>query len=122
MTALKIILATKLNNQKKGQKMKITKEKLRGIITHLNYVTGSLDEPYTKTKDENGRIKLTPNVGCYYLSGGYGGYQVQRMSNGGGCSCPLGEGYYPKAELVRMIRAYINGYIDCRSCSTECIS
>ena len=92
--------------------MKITKEKLKGIISHLNYVTNSPDEPYTQTKDESGRIRLTPNVGCYYLGGGYGGYQVQRMSSGGGCSCPLGEGYYPKAELVRMIRCYINGYED----------
>ncbi len=92
--------------------MKITKEKLKGIINNLNYVTGSHDEPYTQTKDENGRIKLTPNVGCYFLAGGYGGYQIQRMSRGGGCSCPLGEGYYPKAQLVLMIRAYLSGYND----------
>ena len=92
--------------------MKITKEKLKSIISHLNYVTGSPDEPYTQEKDENGRIKLIPNTGCYYLHGAYGGYQVQRMSRGGGAHCPLGEGYYPKAQLVLIIRAYLNGYND----------
>lgn len=92
--------------------MKITKERLKATIDHLNYVTGSPDEPYTQIKDEDGRITLKSNAGCYYLYGAYGGYQLQRMSRGGGCSCPLGEGYYPKAELVRMIKAYINGYND----------
>ena len=92
--------------------MKITKEKLKGMINHLNYVTGSLPEPYSKSWDEGGNIKLKPNVGCYYLAGGYGGYQIQRMSKGGGCSCPLGEGYYPKAQLAIIIRAYLNGYTD----------
>lgn len=93
--------------------MKITKEKLKGMINQLNYVTGSPPEPYSKTWSDNGNIKLKANVGCYYLAGGYGGYQIQRIANeSGGCTCPLGEGYYPRAQLALVIRAYINGYTE----------
>lgn len=79
----------------------ITKRFLQAQVDRLNRITGSPLLPY-----ENGKA----NIGCYHLSGAYGGHALHRMENdGGGVSDVFRSGHIPKRELSDRISAFING-------------
>lgn len=84
--------------------MKITQKDLKAVCERLNNLTGNPVEPY---KNVDG--KFVSQIGCYHLSGAYGGYALNRMCNeAGGCSDIFGY-HMPKAELYRLMQAYIKG-------------
>jgi hypothetical protein len=85
--------------------MRITMSDLKAVVARINRITNSPLEPWTR---ENG--KSVANIGCYHLSGAYGGWCLHRMDNvGGGVSCPINSDYVSKRELYNLIHAFIRG-------------
>lgn len=85
--------------------MRINERDLDAVMKRINEITGSPTEAYTRT--ESG---YKANVGCYTLSGAYGGWQLQRIMNeSGGVENVLGAGYLPKRELYGMMQAFLKG-------------
>lgn len=83
-----------------------TKRELEAVVERLNRITNSPLATYTK--QDNG--KFTANIGNYHLSGAYGGYALHRIANeAGGVQDVLRSGHVPKAELCRLMHAYIQG-------------
>jgi len=86
---------------------RISREKLEGLCDHLNKLAGHEGKELW-TKDEQGNNRAT--VGMYYISGAYGGVELDRIIRPGGATqCPLGLGHRPKRELWEQMRAYIAG-------------
>ena len=79
-------------------------------IKCLNQATGVGDEPYIKNAD--GVYKA--NAGVHSLAGAYGGYCIERMSEGGGCSVLCNTGYVSKKELWAVVNAYLDGYLEAK--------
>ena len=85
---------------------RITERDLEGMVTRLNGLTGHVNAAYTRGDDG----KLRANVGSYTLSGAYGGWELQQITNeGGGVTCPIGMGHLPKRELYGKLHAFIIG-------------
>jgi len=83
-----------------------TKRELEAVVERLNRITNSPLATYTKRDDG----KFTANIGNYHLSGAYGGYALHRLVNeAGGVQDVLRSGHVPKAELCRLMHAYIQG-------------
>lgn len=86
---------------------RITIKHLKALAHRLNQITGSPVEPYTRGADGHHRA----NIGNFHISQAYGGYCLHRMMNeGGGVTCPLGNGHGPARELYEQMRAYIAGF------------
>ena len=85
--------------------MRVTKEMLERRVALLNDMTGAAQEPYKGERDPDGR--LVPNAGTYYIGGAYGGFRLERMSEGGGASDISPR--LSKRELADWINAYIDG-------------
>lgn len=84
---------------------RITKKHLQAQVDRINKLTGS---PLTRWSDD-GKM----NVGHFYISGAYGGYNLARIVNeGGGESCPLYTGHIPARELSGLMYAYLYGLMD----------
>ena len=82
-----------------------THKQLEALVLHLNKMTGSPTESYTRT--DKG---LKANIGNYYISGAYGGVQLERIcTDGGGCTVISKDGYGTKRQLETWIRAYMAG-------------
>tara|TARA_R100000808_G_scaffold5508_2_gene16721 strand:+ start:1525 stop:1824 length:300 start_codon:yes stop_codon:yes gene_type:complete len=85
---------------------RITRKNLDNLCDHLNKLTGNNIEPWTQ--DENGRNKA--NIGTYYISGAYGGWELcQLVNESGGASDVLSSGHVPARELFNLIHAYLKG-------------
>lgn len=85
---------------------RITDKMLDNLALRINKATGSPETAYTR-KAEGG---MRANVGNYHVSHAYGGVCLQRMSNeGGGVTCPLGNGHVPKRELWGQPQAFLSG-------------
>jgi len=83
-----------------------TKRELEAVVERLNRITNSPLATYTKHEDG----KYTANIGNYHLSGAYGGYALHRIVNeSGGVQDVFRSGHCPKADLSRLIYAYITG-------------
>jgi len=83
-----------------------TKRELETVVERLNRITNSPLATYTKRDDG----KFTANIGNYHLSGAYGGYALHRLVNeAGGVQDVLRTGHVPKAELCRLMHAFIQG-------------
>ena len=89
--------------------MKISKTMLEERIKCLNQATGVGDEPYTSTDGY-----LTANAGVHTLASAYGGYCIERISVGGGCSTLCNTGYLSKRELWAVLNAYLEGYVEAK--------
>jgi hypothetical protein len=67
---------------------RITDKMLRSKIEDINGALGRPNDTYacnedgTLKRDEHGR--LIPNGGVYYVSGAYGGFRIEQMTEGGG--------------------------------------
>jgi hypothetical protein len=87
---------------------RITDKIIKAKLAYLNELTGNPIEPYAK--DENGQYKA--QIGCYHLSGAYGGVCIHQMhTEGGGVNTVHGlPGYYaPKRQTYDTLCAYIAG-------------
>ena len=83
----------------------ISKANLEAVVNRINGLTESPDKPYVKIGD-----KYVAQIGCYHLSGAYGGYALHRMVNdGGGTADVLHSGHVPKRELYELMHAFIRG-------------
>ena len=79
----------------------MTTKILESRIDFLNELTGSPKETYTDGA----------NPGNYHLSGAYGGYALDRISNeSGGVTSVFNCGYITKRDLYDRINAFIRGY------------
>jgi hypothetical protein len=84
---------------------RMTMECLEAKIGIINSLTDSPPEPRVTV---NG--KTVHQVGCYLLSGAYGGVALHRMvSDGGGEIDVLHTGHVPKRELAAALDAFIAG-------------
>lgn len=84
---------------------RITKHMLELQIIRINELANTPNEPYSKI---DGKFKANP--GNYHLDWAYGGVQLVKMSNeGGGISCPIGQGYDTKRELFGKLTSFIAG-------------
>ena len=87
---------------------RITDKILHAKIDHLNQLTNSPPNPYTRNQDTG---KLTGNVGAHYLGHDYGGTNVYRIANeAGGITTPLGNHARPRRELAAALDNYMAGY------------
>jgi len=85
---------------------RITDKQLQAVVDRINQETDSPLEPYTT--DASGKIQA--NIGNYHLSWAYGGVELNRMdTQGGGVTCPLGEGHGTKRELYEKMYAFLRG-------------
>ena len=85
--------------------MKITNKDLEALVKRINTITDSPLEPYTRVSG-----KYTANIGCYHLSGAYGGVTLHRIDTiSGSVSAPIGGGYHTKRELYNLMQGFING-------------
>lgn len=83
----------------------ITKKFLEAQVERLNRATGSPLAPYVREGD-----KHVAQIGCYHLSGAYGGYSLHRIkTDGGGISDVFKCGHVPKRELSIRISAMLSG-------------
>ena len=85
---------------------RITIKDIERKLAHLNELTGNPAQPW----NESGEPGTRGNIGNYHLSQAYGGYGINRMSNGaGGCSDPIFCGHRPKRECYNLLCAYVRG-------------
>jgi hypothetical protein len=85
---------------------RITDKMLENCIAKLNRLTGNAPAPWSK--DAEGRMRA--NLGAYYLDAAYGGVNLAQMvTEGGGITCPLGQGMRTKRELFGQLEAMITG-------------
>jgi len=81
--------------------MRITKRQLQNRIDHLNVMLGRPTAPYS-----NGKA----NIGTFYLSQAYGGYDLYEMANErGGVRDLFRCGHMPARELNNRIAAFMDG-------------
>lgn len=79
----------------------ITIKFLEAQVLRLNRATGSPEQPYADHKAQ---------IGCYHLSGAYGGYALHRMENqSGGISDVFRSGHIVKRDLSNRISAMLAG-------------
>lgn len=83
---------------------RITVADLEAVCARINKVTDSPAEPYTKVGE-----KYKSNPGNFHLSGAYGGWRLERMSEGGGSSDVVNTGYTTKRDLYNRMQAYLSG-------------
>ena len=84
---------------KRATKKQILLSMIEYKIEELNTSLGRPTETYTKHGD-----RFRANVGVYYLSGAYGGYNVFKIVNeGGGVSEPFGHGHLSKRECYKRL-------------------
>lgn len=87
---------------------RITTHMLQMAVDRINDLQGMPKQPYAKDADGN----YKPQVGCYHLSGAYGGYQLHRMSLNEGCTgvtTALYTGYTTKRDLYNQMHSFIRG-------------
>ncbi len=92
---------------------RITVEKLKSRIRHINEVTGQPAEPYKcdedgrLARDEDGRLVHQP--GNYHLDRGYGGSQLAQVCESGGTRNVLHSGYVGNRALYDLLWAFLMG-------------
>ena len=75
-------------------------------LAYPNELTGNPVEPWKKNGEPGNRA----NVGNYHLSQAYGGFGINRMSNGaGGCHDPIFCGHRTKRECYNLLCSYVRG-------------
>lgn len=84
---------------------RITINTLKALCEHLNTITNSPLQPYTRSAEG-----FNANIGNFHISQAYGGFCLQRMVNdGGGVTCPLSQGHIPARELYNQMQSFIRG-------------
>ena len=85
---------------------RITMRDLEAVVCRINKITNSPMGPYAFDKTVN---KHVAQIGCYHLSGAYGGYALHQMVNEGGGVRDIFGGHMPKRELYERMHAFIRG-------------
>ena len=86
---------------------RIRMNELEAVVRRINQVAGTPEQPYIKEGD-----KYVAQIGCYHLSGAYGGYALHQMVNeSGGCRDVLRSGHMPKRELYERMHAFVEGLV-----------
>lgn len=88
---------------------RITRAHLDAKTATLNSMTNSPAEPYSTVDG-----KAVANKGNYHISGAYGGYNLHRMTEGGGVTDVLSIGHVTARELATLISAYTAGLYDAK--------
>lgn len=84
---------------------RITLQFLEAQVLRLNRAISNPEIPWCREGDS-----LKARIGCYHLSGAYGGYALHRMENqSGGVSDVFQCGHVPKRELSIRISAMLAG-------------
>jgi hypothetical protein len=84
---------------------RITERDLQAVCDRINRIMGTPMKPYEKVGD-----KYVAQIGNYHLDHAYGGVNlVQMVNEGGGITCPLGQGHDTKRDLYNKMHAFING-------------
>lgn len=82
---------------------RISEKDLQNLLARINEITNSPRTPY------NG-VTRKSNIGHYMLDCAYGGYNVARIvSDGGGITKPLGNGYHPKRVIYDRLYSFMLG-------------
>ena len=83
---------------------RVTKKRLQSQVDYLNKLVGAAQEPYRQSDG-----KFCANVGTYLINYDYNQPQLQKLENeSGGVSDPFGY-RGTKAEIDRMLSAFIRG-------------
>lgn len=86
--------------------IRVTEKDLEAVVRRINEITQSPMVSYIK--DSTG--KLVCQVGNYHLDYAYGGVALHRtLTKEGGIKDVLLCGYVPKAELHKLMQAFIEG-------------
>lgn len=81
---------------------RITRKHLNHYLAELNNLTGSPSTYFVETGER------VTSIGHYCISGAYGGYQLQRVSNGsGGVRTISAGGHIPARALLGQIQCAI---------------
>jgi len=83
---------------------RITVSNLEAVVRRINQATNSPADPYMKRGD-----KYVAQVGCYHLSGAYGGYALHQMVNEGGGVRDVFGGHIAKRDLWERMHAFLRG-------------
>lgn len=87
----------------------MNKRELEILIKQINEKTGSPQEHYIR--DDSGRLRA--QVGHYYISGAYGGVELERVVNeGGGCKSISRDGFGTKKQLGTFLLGMLAGLPD----------
>jgi len=90
----------------------ITRKELEIVADRINRVTNNPIDPW----GDNGS-----NVGTYYISGAYGGYNLEQIVNEqGGCRSVLRCGHISARELYYRMQAYLQGYEEAKESKCSC--
>ena len=89
---------------------RITNRHLEALVSRINAITGMPQESYVPAPATSGSpSKYVAQIGCYHLSGAYGGYALHQMVNDGGGVRDIFGGHMPKRELYERMHAFIRG-------------
>ena len=83
---------------------RISTKDLEAVVSRINAATKSPQHPYVKNGD-----KYAAQIGCYHLSGAYGGYALHQMVNDGGGVRDVFCGHIPKRDLYERMHAFLRG-------------
>jgi hypothetical protein len=94
--------------RKKGETiMRITQRDLEAVVKRINSITNNPESPWTRNKETGLNIA---SIGCYHLSGAYGGVSLNQMaSDGGGVRDVFRCGHITKRDLYERMQAFITG-------------
>lgn len=85
---------------------RVTQKQLEALCELINARLNTPMQPWAR--DAAGKLKA--QIGNYHLDYAYGGVNLAKVtSEGGGITCPLGQGYRTKRELERELQAFIRG-------------
>jgi hypothetical protein len=97
-------------NTKNTKNMRATRKELEAVTNSIAFALGVPSEPYINTAAEGEPKRWRANVGAVYVSGAYGGYEIQQIANdAGGARSLVWEGHRPIGEAVKLARAFLAG-------------
>ena len=83
---------------------RITKQNMQAVVDRINRTTGMPAQPWVTVDG-----KHIAQIGCYHLSGAYGGYALHRMHNEHGGVSDVFGGHMPKRDLYDRMHAFLRG-------------
>lgn len=89
---------------------RITMRDLEATVRRINTICGTPQAPYCKIEARGETMpRYVAQIGCYHMSGAYGGYALHQMVNDGGGVRDIFGGHLPKRELYERMHAFIRG-------------
>ena len=89
---------------------RISKQDLENVVSRINSIMKTPQQPYElQLATADSPSKYVAQIGCFHLSGAYGGYALHEMVNEGGGIRDIFGGHMPKRELYERMHAFIRG-------------